>query len=112
MAWGGVDNGLAQVEGEQQRHGRGQEVAAPLVALPHGGSRDQLGQAEQDQPDRDRAAMVQQRRQVAVDQSDKAVAGILAQLLSRQPREGCWESKLGIASSTPTRISLRPRAAL
>jgi hypothetical protein len=32
VARGGVDNGLAQVEGQQQ-HGRGQEVAAPLLTL-------------------------------------------------------------------------------
>ena len=40
------------------------------------------------QPDRDRAAMVQQRRQMAADQGDEAVAGVLAQLLGRQPGEG------------------------
>jgi hypothetical protein len=32
--------------------------------------------------------MVQQRRQVAADQGDEAVAGVLAQLLGRQPGEG------------------------
>jgi hypothetical protein len=43
---------------------------------------------EQDQLDRDQSAMVQQRRQVTADQSDEAVAGVLAQLLGRQPCEG------------------------
>ena len=53
VAHGGVENGLAQIKGQQQRDGRGQQVAAPFLALPHGGSRDQLGQPEHDQPDRD-----------------------------------------------------------
>jgi len=64
-SWG--SDGLADIEGKQERDCRGQQVAAPLVALPHGGGRHQLGQAEHDQPDRDQAAMVQQRRQVAAD---------------------------------------------
>jgi hypothetical protein len=33
--------------------------------------------------------MVHQRRQVPANQGDEAVAGVLAQLLGRQPCEGC-----------------------
>jgi hypothetical protein len=78
----------------------------------NGGSGDQLGQPQHDQPDRDQAAMVQQRRQMPVDQGDEAVAGILTQLLGRQPGEVAWGSKLGTAKSTPTTISFSPRTAL
>jgi hypothetical protein len=74
-------DGLADVERKQQ--GTVAAVAAPLLALPHGSGGEQLGQPEQDQPDRDQAAMVQQRRRVAADQGDQAVAGVLAQLLGR-----------------------------
>jgi hypothetical protein len=56
--------------------------------------------------------MVHQGRQVAADQGDQAVAGVLAQFLGRQPGEGRLGSKLGTASRTPTVISLSPRAAL
>jgi hypothetical protein len=48
--------------------------------------------AQQDQPDGDQAAVVEQRREVAADQGDEAVVGVLAQLLGRQPGEG----RLGI----------------
>jgi hypothetical protein len=60
----------------------------------------------------DQATMVQQRRQMPVDQGDEAVAGILTQLLGRQPGEVAWGSKLGTAKSTPTTISFSPRTAL
>jgi hypothetical protein len=56
--------------------------------------------------------MVQQRRQVPADQGDEAVAGVLAQLLGRQPREGGLRVKLGTVRSRPTTISLSPRIAL
>jgi hypothetical protein len=88
MAGSRRGDGLTDIERQQQRHAGSQQVAAPLVAFPHGGGRDQLGQTEQDQPDRDQPAMVQQGRQVAADQGDGAVAGVLAQLLGRQAGEG------------------------
>jgi hypothetical protein len=82
------------------------------MALPHGGGRHQLGQTKDDQPDRDQAAVVEQRREVAADQGNEAVAGVLAPLLGRQRAKVACGSKLGTASRMPTMISLRPRTAL
>jgi hypothetical protein len=112
MAGAGKGDGLAEVEGKQQRHGRSQQVAAPLLALPHGGRCDQLGQPQQDQPDRDRAAVMQQRRQVATDQATKRSPGSFRSSSADSRAKVACGSKPGTISSAPTTISLSPRTAL
>jgi hypothetical protein len=56
--------------------------------------------------------MVQQRRQVAADEGDQAVAGSSRSSSADSRAKVAWGSKLGTARSTPTTISLTPRTAL
>jgi hypothetical protein len=80
MTRSGIHDGLAEVQGEEQGDGNRQQVAAPFPALPHRRGGDQLGQAKQDEPDRDRPTVIEQRRQVPGDQGDEVVAGVFTQL--------------------------------